>query len=342
MDCCFFEVGSREQAYFTQQIADLGLPIQAAYFPHPLDASNVTHYADAEAVVVFVHSRLPAEVLQHLPKLRLIVTRSTGYDHIDVAAAHARGITVCHAPGYGTQTVAEYTLALMLALSRRLKPLLENNARMAFHALGLAGIDLMGKTLGVVGTGRIGAHVLHLAHAFGMSLLACDPQPNPELVARYGVRYLKLDDLLPQADIVSLNLPYCPATHHLLDAAKLALLKPNAMLVNTARGGVVDTQALLAVLRQGGLQGGLALDTFEGEEVWLGKAHMQAETLPVEKLRQALLVYQLGQFPQVILSPHNAYHTDDALQRILVMAIQSLQGFLQGQPCHQVPVGGCG
>ncbi|MEO6697087.1 MAG: NAD(P)-dependent oxidoreductase, partial [Gammaproteobacteria bacterium] len=234
----------------------------------PLAIHNAVLAENCEVVSILGNSRITAEIINKLPALRLLVTRSTGFDHIDLKAAAQRRILVCNAPDYGPITIAEYTLALLLALMRRLMATLRRTRHGDFSKVGLAGNDLHGKTLGLIGTGRIGARVACLAHAFGMHVLACDPAPNLTLSRDYGVMYLPLNELLPKVDALSLHVPYTEATHHLLNEERLRMLKPGVVLVNTARGGVLDSRAL-ARLQAEGHFGGLALDCFEGEEVWI-------------------------------------------------------------------------
>jgi D-lactate dehydrogenase len=201
-----------------------------------LNKDTVHKYKDAEVVIVFVDSRVDREVIDQLPKFKLIITRSTGYDHIDVRYALERGIVVCNVPDYASITVAEYTIALMLALSRRLKETVQRTSRGIFSREGLSSFDLSGKTLGVIGTGRIGKYVIKLAHAFDMRIFAHDLVEDERLVKNYNVEYVELGRLLKESDIITIHVPYTPQTHHLINVSNISFLKPTAMLINTARG----------------------------------------------------------------------------------------------------------
>lgn len=301
----------------------------------PLQEHNAVLAQGSEVVSAFVASRVTAGVLDKLPALRLIATRATGYDHVDMESAAARGVSVCNVPGYSEDTVAEYTLGLLIALMRRLPATLRRCYHGDFSRIGLVGSDLRGKTLGLLGTGRIGARVARLAHAFGMRLLACDPRPDETLRRECSVTYLALDELLPQVDALSLHLPYTGATHHLLNAARLNALKPGVVLINTARGGVIDSCAL-ARLQAEGHFGGLALDCFEGEEVWLHACAPTPRHFSAALVEQAMDSFRLQLGDNVILTPHNAFNSVEALERSTVTTLDNIAAFLDGHPKNLV------
>ncbi|HEU4396708.1 MAG TPA: NAD(P)-dependent oxidoreductase, partial [Actinomycetota bacterium] len=215
---------------------------------------------------VFVGSRVDQATLDACPDLRLVATRSTGYDHVDLAACTARGVAVANVPTYGENTVAEHTFALILALSRNVHKAWVRTQRGDFSIQGLQGFDLRGRTIGLIGVGHIGLHTAKIARGFGMRVLASDPRPQPLLAELVGFRYVELDELVASADIVSLHAPLVPATRHLVDRELLKRFKRGALLVNTARGGLVDTEALLWALDEG-ILAGAGLDVLEGEEL---------------------------------------------------------------------------
>ncbi|HYZ01089.1 MAG TPA: NAD(P)-dependent oxidoreductase, partial [Candidatus Binatia bacterium] len=199
----------------------------------------------ARVLSVFIASRVDGETLAALPDLELVTTRSTGYDHLDVMACAARGVSVATVPSYGENTVAEHTFALILALSRKVHRAWVRTQRGDFSIDGLQGFDLRDRTIGIVGTGHIGLHVAKIARGFGMEVVASDPRPQPLLAEVLGFRYLPLEELVAAADIVTLHAPHLPATHHLVDRRLLERCKRGALLINTARGGLVDTAAVL-------------------------------------------------------------------------------------------------
>ena len=293
---------------------------------------------DVEVLSIFIYSKLDRETIDRFPSLRLIATRSTGYDHIDVDYAKSKGVQVCNVPNYGDETVAEYTVALILCLLRKLKPTLERVSKGVFTRNGLRGTDLRGKTVGVVGTGRIGSRVIKLLSSFDVRFLACDPRKKEELVERFGVRYVTLKELLSASDIVTLHVPYTKETHHLINQENVRLMKRGSYLVNTSRGPVVETEAVHRALEEG-ILAGVALDTFEGEEVWIEEElFLTRSDVSAVLVKHALENFHLLHLENVILTPHNAYNTREALRRILDTTLENISSFLEkGRPLHPVP-----
>lgn len=287
--------------------------LEPRLLPGKLD-DHLNELGDAEMLAVFIESRVTEPVLDRLPDLRLLVTRSTGVDHIDLAACEARGIAVANVPAYGENTVAEHTFALLLALSRRLLVAEQHGRRGRLDRAGLQGTDLKGKTVGVIGAGRIGLHFIRMARAFGMAVVAYDPQPNELLAEVMHFTYVPLEELLACSDVVSLHAPSNPATRHLIDADALARMKPGALLLNTSRGDLIDTQALIDALKAGRL-GGVGLDVIEGERD-VTEDHMLLAHGDVDELRDALTRRLLADFDDVIITPHNAFNSYEAVQRI--------------------------
>src|SRR5512143_1428422 len=222
------------------------------FHPRPLTAENAAEAAGCEGIIIFIYSKIDRKLLSLLPSLRFIATMSTGTDHIDLASCRKRGIPVSNVPAYGEHTVAEHTFALMLAISRRLIPSVQRAKAGDFSLEGLAGFDLEGKTIGIVGTGKIGSHVARLAHAFMMKPIAFANHKNPELERLYGLVYVRtLDELLRRSDIITLHAPLTDETHHMINRRRIGKMKRGAILINTARGGLVDTEALLEGLQKG-------------------------------------------------------------------------------------------
>jgi D-lactate dehydrogenase len=310
--------------------------LQPRWLPGRLDE----HAGELEGVEVlspFIHSRVGAAELEGLPAVRLVATRSTGFDHVDLAACAARGVAVANVPTYGENTVAEHTFALVLALSRRLIGAERKGRAADFDLSGLQGFDLKGRTLGIVGAGRIGLHVARMARAFGMEVLAYDPRPEELLAEVLGSAYVELGELLERSHVVSLHAPSSPATRHLIDAAALARMRPGAVLVNTARGALVDTEALVAALDSGRL-GGAGLDVFEGEEHVGEDYELLARGGGEEAVRLALGRRLLADRDDVILTPHNAFNSYEAVERIARTTVENITAFLAGDPRNLVGV----
>lgn len=294
-------------------------------------------HPDTEVLSVFVTSQVTREMIEALPKLKLIACRSTGFNNIDLEAASERNITVANVPTYGESTVAEYAFTLLLAVTRRLPKILAG-ADSQTDQPSLLGSDLSGKTIGIIGTGHIGQYALRIANGFSMRVIAYDAFPKPELQETLNFTYVSLEDLLAQSDFVTIHAPYVPSTHHLLNAERLAIMKKDAVLVNTARGEIVDTGALVNALENGQL-GGAALDVVEGEallneqeEVTLLRSH----EIPTQLLRHSVEISLLKGLPNVIISPHNAFNTIEAVQRINSTTAQNIIDFWYGNVPNKV------
>ena len=283
----------------------------------PLRTADEIEAAAADADVLCMRDqfgRVTPELLARLPNLKLIVTRSAGYDHIDLDAAKQHGVAVCNVPDYGAHMIAEHAFGLLLAVARYI---VKGNNRYKEERLfsddGLQGMELYGKTLGVVGTGRIGLHSARIARGFGMRVVAHDMFENPSAAEELGFQYLTLEDLLAESDFVTLHVSLNDATHHLLNAGRLAQMKAGAILVNTSRGAVVDTQALIAALRSGHI-GGAGLDVLEDEREQY---------------------HDFGDL-NVVVTPHLGWYTGAAVDRILSIALAGIDGFLKGERINRV------
>jgi D-lactate dehydrogenase len=290
---------------------------------------------DAAIVSIFIHSRANSAVLERLPALRLLTTRSTGYDHIDVQACARRGVTVSNVPRYGENTVAEHTFGLILNLSRKVHQAYQRTREGDFSLAGLEGIDLRGRLLGVVGAGAIGLHVIRIGRAFGMEVLAYDTRPQPLLAEVLGFRYAPLEELLRTADVVTLHVPLSPETRHLMNRDRFGLMKRGALLINTARGPVVDTEALLWALDEG-ILAGAGLDVLEGEELLAEEETLFRTPAAEAQLRQVLRGHLLLERENVIITPHMAWYSRDARERILAATVENIRAFLAGRPASTV------
>jgi D-lactate dehydrogenase len=294
-------------------------------------------HADAEVVTTFIASRITDDALAAMPRLKLVATRSTGYDHIDLGACRRRGVAVCNVPDYGDPTVAEHTFALLLAVSRRVVEAAERTRDGDFSMEGLRGFDLAGRTLGVIGAGRIGRGVIQIARGFSMTALASDPQPDLACAERLGFEYVALDELLRRSDVVSLHVPGAAATRDMISDAQFARMKAGAVLINTARGGVVNTQALVRALAAGQLAGA-GLDVLSEEPLLREEAEIfrPDAPLPAERLRELVATYALLRHRNVVVTPHIAYATDEALHRILETTLDNIEAFARGAPRNLV------
>jgi D-lactate dehydrogenase len=296
--------------------------VDVAFGDGPFNKDNVPAEKNFDILGVFMDSTVDEAAIAAVPDIKFITTLSTGFDHVDLKAAAARNIPVSSVPAYGENTVAEFAFALILALSRKICESRERvRAEGKFTTEGLTGFDLAGKTLGVVGTGRIGKHAVHMGKGFGMNIIAYDVFHDDAFAAQMGFPYVSLEELLAQSDVITIHCPYLPSTHHLINMNNIGLIKKGAYLVNTARGAIVETPAILSALKSGQL-GGAGLDVLEEE------GEMKAGNMDIEK--------DLIAMPNVIITPHNAFNTKEAFLRILDTTIDNIVAYVNGAPINVV------
>lgn len=285
---------------------------------------------DTEVLGVFVDSKITKAVLNKLPNLKLILAFSTGYDHIDMAEAKRRKIAVCTVPSYGDYTVAQHTLTLILALSRKLFESVKRVKEGCYDYHGMRGFDLQGKTIGVIGTGKIGLQLIKMLSGFEMNIVAYDPFPKKNLAKIYDFSYVTLDKLLATADIVTVHTPLTKQTKHLLNKKNIQKTKQGVYIINTSRGGVIDGAALLAGL-QSGQVAGAGLDVLENEEIMHDPVLIfsQGERCDV---KTSLVNSMLINHPNTIVTPHNAFNTTEAIHRIIDTSLANLAAWQAGLP----------
>lgn len=329
------ETESFESEYLSRE---LGEEVSIKTDPRPLNeilADAPDELSEVSVLMPFIHSAVDRETFEAMPDLRLIATRSTGYDHIDLECAKERSVSVANVPAYGENTVAEHAFALMLALSRKVHQAWFRTQRGDYTLEGLRGFDLAGKTLGVVGAGSIGLHVIRIAKGFGMDVLAYDVNQNRLLSEVLDFRYVGLEELLENSDIVTLHAPAIPQTYHMINRDTLALMKSGALLINTARGSLIDTQALAEALDSGGLAGA-GLDALEGEEFMEHEDELLHQTGAEEKLKLLVRNNILQRRPDVVITPHIAFNSEEALTRILDTTAENVRAFLGGETLNLV------
>lgn len=297
---------------------------------------SVIKNKESEVLCVFVDSPVNKALLDQLPHLKLIVTRSTGYDNIDLQEAQRRHITVCSVPAYGKTAVAEYTMGLMLNLSRQITQACDAVRQNRFCVHGWCGIDLCGKTLGIIGTGSIGSRVAELAKAFGMNIIACDVQPNQALAEQIGFTYVTFEQLLAQSDVVTLHVLYNESTHHLVNCDTITQMKRGSYLINTARGAVVQTQALVKGLCEG-ILAGVALDVLEQEGYMSDMVPLLLEKNPQAHALQTVLANQyLMHHSCVLMTQHNAFNSQEACTVGWQVSCENIKAFVAGKPMNVV------
>jgi D-lactate dehydrogenase len=309
--------------------ASAGLPIEWAWFEPRLDRHTARLAEGAVAINCFVNDQLDATTLELLAAqgVKLITLRCAGFNQVDLATAARLSLPVVRVPEYSPHAVAEHTIGLVLTLDRRLHKAYNRVREGNFSLDGLLGFDLFGRTVGVIGTGRIGRCVAEILLGFGCRVLAYDPTPEPDLAAR-GVAFLPLDEVLAASDIVTLHCPLKPNTRHLIDAAALARMKRGAMLINTSRGGLVDTPAVIEALKTGQL-GHLGLDVYEEEADLFFDDH--SNSIIHDDVFSRLLT-----FPNVVITAHQAFFTQNALDAIAAQTVRNLMHFHRGEPLEAV------
>jgi len=300
--------------------------VEWAFHEFRLTAETAATARGATVVCGFVNDRIDRGCLEILVDagIRHVALRCAGFNNVDLDAARELGIAVTRVPAYSPHAVAEHTVALVLTLNRRIHRAWNRVRELNFSLNGLVGFDLHGKTCGIVGTGRIGRVTAEIFRGFGMRVIAHDPFPMTDWAAGHGIEYMPLADLLTTSDIVSLHLPLTPQTHHLINADSVGQLKPGAMLVNTSRGKLIDTTAVIDALKQGRL-GGLAIDVYEEEEGVFFE-DLSGQVLQDDQLSRLLT------FPNVLITAHQAFLTREALGEIARVTVENVVRQSRGEP----------
>lgn len=327
----FFEVEDWEKEYVQKAFPD-----STVLFSNGKAHEELTEeFYKATVVSTFIYSTLSKEIIDKFPNLKLIATRSTGYDHIDLAYCKEKNITVVNVPSYGAHTVAEHTFALILGLSRQLVRTVNRSRRGEFHLNDLTGFDLAGKTIGVIGAGKIGDKVVRLARAFEMQVLLYTRHPE-EVAGKEGIKAVELDELFANSDIVTLHVPYTKETHHMINKENIQKFKKGSILINTARGPLIETQAILYGLESGILRGA-GLDVLE-EECGLKEERelLTDEFFKSCDIRTQLMDHMLINRKDVLYTSHNGFNSAESVRQILDITVQNIQGFNDSKPQNVV------
>lgn len=322
MKVAFFEVKKEEIPFLKNELRGFSLE----FFSEELNERTAAKAGDADIVSVFIYSNLNKKAIEKMKKLKLITTRSTGFDHVDLKEAKKRKITVCNVPSYGENTVAEHAFALLLSLSRKVYLAHEKRAHNDFSIEELKGFDLKGKTIGVVGVGHIGVHVIRIANGFGMKVLAHSHSVDKNLAREFNFQYVSFSELLKKSDVISLHVPYRKDNHHMIGKKEFATMKNGVLLINTARGELIDTGALIKALESGKV-GGAGLDVIEGEELIKDERELIYDPKKHNAIHEIARDHILFAKKNVIFTPHIAFFTTEALQRITEKTIESIKCF---------------
>ncbi|MCL5433110.1 MAG: hydroxyacid dehydrogenase [Patescibacteria group bacterium] len=321
----FFEVEDWEKNIIQRSLGEY----EIIFKKDKLSEDLVSEITDKTVISTFIYSSLNKGILEKLPNIKFIATRSTGFDHIDIAYCKEKSILVSNVPSYGEHTVAEHTFCLILALSRRLIPSLERTKRGDFSLDGLRGFDLYGKTIGVLGVGHIGKKVIEIAKGFGMNILAFTRHKDTIIP---GVKFVPLEELIASSDVITIHVPATPETKHLINLDNINKFKKGSLLINTARGSIVETQAILEGL-EAGILSGAGIDVLE-EECFLKEERelLTSDFLNKCNIKTQLLNHVLLTKENVIITPHNAFDSKEALSQILEITVSNIKAFLEGKP----------
>lgn len=300
-----------------------GTEVQFTFFDTALNTKTASLAEGYDAVNCFVNDSLDAEVLKQLKGFNIshASLRCAGFNNVDINSAKALNITVTRVPAYSPESVAEHTLALLLSLNRKIHKAYNRVKENNFSLQGLMGFNLHGKTIGIVGTGKIGKAVLRIFQGFGCNVLCYDPYPCPSL-QQQSVKYVELDALFTESDIVTLHCPLTPDTQHLINAESIAKMKNNVVLINTSRGGLVDTKDIIAALKTRKI-GGLALDVYEME------SELFFQDLSCEIIQDDVF-QRLLTFPNVVITGHQGFFTQEALVEIAQTTLSNLINYPNG------------
>lgn len=321
-----FEIEKWEEDFFKK-----AFPTYEIFFTE----DNLSDYAgkkeDFDIISVFTDSPVNEKTTARFKDLKFVTTRSTGYEHLDLSYCEGRSIKVAYVPGYGDNTVAEFAFGLLLNLTRNIYGAIDKIKKTEdFSFEGLRGVDLKGKTIGIIGTGRIGKEAINIAQGFGMKVVAYDLYPDNAFALEKKFPYVSLEELLGISDFISIHTPFNPSTKHLINAENIGLLKKGVFIVNTARGGIIETEALHKALEDQVIAGvGLDVLEYEGDtkDELLGKTDKDIEK-EVHKIIN--INHKLMKMNNVLVTPHTAFNTKEAIERIIDTTIQNIKGFVAG------------
>lgn len=322
MKIVFFEIQEWENKLLKSNFPN------AIFIKDKLTEENASKYIDAEIISTFIYSKITKNIIDQLLNLKYISIRSTGFDNIDLKICKDKNIKISNVPEYGSNTVAEFTFALLLNLTRKIYQSINQAKQLDFNHQTIEGIDLYGKTIGILGLGKIGKHVLQIAKGFGMKVLVYNHKQDQNLAEEMSFNYTNLDTLLADSDVISLHLPLTEKTHHVINTNNILKFKRGSYLINTARGELIDTEAILLGLEKEILEG-VGLDVLEGEDKLTEETVMLNYKSPnLSTLKTVLGNHVLLNHPKVLITPHNAFNSKEALSKIINVTISNINNFL--------------
>ncbi len=322
----FFGVKSWEKEIIEREINNLDTFGVGIYKEEVQD--NLELASKYEIISPFIYSKFDEKILEKLPNLKMIATRSTGMDHIDGNFCKKNKIEIANVPIYGSNTVAEYTFALLLAITKKIVVAHQSVEEGEFSPEGLTGVDLYGKTLGVIGCGKIGQNVIKIARGLGMKVLGVDEYRDPKLEKKTGFKYTDLETCLKNADFVTLHVPAIPETYHMINKNNIKLMKKGSFLVNTARGAVVEAEAIVWALNNK-ILAGAGLDVTEEEMLVDSMSVVMSNKTSKDSLQDILSFHLLRDRDDVVFTPHNAFNTIEAIERIVKTTVENINNYIK-------------
>lgn len=322
----FLDIKPFEEEYIKKHMPD---NLECEMYSQRLEDIDKDKLKDIEIISIFTSSSANEESLKKLTSLKMLNTRSTGVDHINLDYCKKNKIITTNVPAYGQQAVSEYAFALMGNLIRKITLSYNDMKSGNFDPNRYIGTTLSDKTLGIIGTGNIGCHTAQIANGYGMKILAFDPKPKQELIEKYNLNYVSIEELYKNSDIITLHCPYTEKNHHMIDSEAINKMKQGVCIINTARGELIDTKALLEGLKSRKILGA-ALDVLESEKIITKKEKYTLETDQINKqdLANTLINSELIDMENVIVTPHCAYETVEAVHEILDVTIKNIKGYL--------------
>lgn len=327
MKTIFFETSKEDQEKYRKLLSENNI----TFYEEKLSLENISLAKEADIISIFINSEIKKEILDELPNLKYIVTRSTGVDHIDKNYCQEKNILISNVPTYGSVTVAEFTFGLILSLSRNIfKATDQIKETNHFNIFNLKGFDLKGKTIGVVGTGRIGKNVIKIANGFDMNVVAYDLYKDEKYAEENNFKYVTFEDVISKSDIITLHTPYTKESHHLINNDVISKMKKGVYIINTARGELIDTSALLEGIENGTIKGA-GLDVLEGERMLKEEFEItkngNIHTIDYKTLLEDHILINI---PEVIITPHIAFYSEEAENEIIHTTVKNITDFKNG------------
>ena len=329
LNCAFYNILPDLKTYTRNKMSGFNLSISDK--PFEIDKLD----PKTEVLGIFVESKIDKKVFAKLPNLKMIAAFSTGFDHVDLKEAKKKKVAVCNVPTYGENTVAQHTMAILLAISKKIFQSTKRVKEGNYDYHGLRGFDLRGKTVGIIGTGHIGYYMIKMLSGFEVNVIAYDPFPNEKLTKELNFKYVTFNKLMAQSDIVSLHVPLLPETTRMINKRNIKKMKPGVIIINTSRGGLIEPEALVWGLETGHVAAA-GVDVLEEERYISHPECLLESDCKSEDVKDSLMENIIIDHPNTIVTPHNAFNTTEAIKRIIDTSVENVKAFAKGEPQNDV------